>query len=91
MSDSSAWCTGKSVFVLFAGGSTPFALMDASLPILHQKNCIDLLGSAVTPNMLCAGFPEGGIDSCQVRTYKYVKKNHLYGTATRMLKYLLNI
>ena len=42
-------------------------LMEAEVPIINTDICShgDVYGSKITSNMICAGFPEGGIDTCQ--------------------------
>ncbi len=44
-------------------------LQEASVPILSNKQCQEWLPEYnFTERMLCAGFAEGGVDSCQVWT-----------------------
>ncbi|XP_044517555.1 coagulation factor XII [Gracilinanus agilis] len=42
-------------------------LQEAQIPIIPQERCSakDVHGTSVTPDMLCAGFLEGGTDACQ--------------------------
>ncbi|KAK5621203.1 hypothetical protein CRENBAI_012139 [Crenichthys baileyi] len=48
------------------GGSLPDVLQEAQLPLLDQDQCQHLLPEyTITSGMLCAGYPEGGVDSCQ--------------------------
>ena len=40
-------------------------LHEADLPIVDMATCRQVMGSGnITSNMICAGFPEGGVDSC---------------------------
>ncbi|KAL9944076.1 hypothetical protein D7B24_007922 [Verticillium nonalfalfae] len=50
-----------------SGGSTlPTALRKVDVPIISRATCRSYYGtSAVTTNMICAGFAAGGKDSCQ--------------------------
>lgn len=53
---------------LSEGGSSPTDLQESSVPIVDQSTCVSQLaaeGSTVTANMICGGFPAGGIDTCQ--------------------------
>ncbi|MEZ4608195.1 MAG: serine protease [Deinococcales bacterium] len=44
----------------------PEQLQQAQVPIVDQRECQSALSPAqVTENMLCAGYPQGGVDSCQ--------------------------
>uniref|UniRef100_A0A3Q2U0K8 Transmembrane serine protease 15 n=1 Tax=Fundulus heteroclitus TaxID=8078 RepID=A0A3Q2U0K8_FUNHE len=48
------------------GGSLPDVLQEAELPLVDQDQCQHLLPEyTITSSMLCAGYPEGGMDSCQ--------------------------
>lgn len=46
-------------------------LLAVELPILGSKRCRDETGNedSITNNMICAGYPEGGKDACQVNKY----------------------
>ncbi|XP_030010157.1 enteropeptidase [Sphaeramia orbicularis] len=47
-------------------GSLPDILQEAQVPLVLQDQCQRLLPEYnITSAMLCAGFPEGGVDSCQ--------------------------
>lgn len=39
------------------------------LPVLTKEQCVNAYGDMITDNMFCAGFLEGGKDSCQVHTH----------------------
>ncbi|XP_043996530.1 enteropeptidase [Gambusia affinis] len=47
-------------------GSLPDVLQEAALPLVEQTQCQLLLPEyTITSSILCAGYPEGGVDSCQ--------------------------
>ncbi|XP_040907254.1 enteropeptidase [Toxotes jaculatrix] len=47
-------------------GSLPDVLQEAEVPLVGQDQCQHQLPEYnITSSMLCAGFPEGGVDSCQ--------------------------
>ena len=59
------------IFKNFADGPQPNTLQEVELPIVSNADCnttytnlceVCIIGSS----QLCAGFPEGGKDSCQV-------------------------
>lgn len=43
-------------------------LQEARVPIISTDVCNgpDFYGNQIKPKMFCAGYPEGGIDACQV-------------------------
>lgn len=50
------------------GGSTADQLMEVEVPIMSNKQCqATKYKDKITPNMMCAGYPKGEKDSCQVR------------------------
>lgn len=57
--------------VLFTGSLTNL-LQKAAVSVIDQAACQQSYGSALTPNMMCAGFMEGGKDTCLVR---YIMSN----------------
>ncbi|XP_023283943.1 enteropeptidase [Seriola lalandi dorsalis] len=47
-------------------GSLPDVLQEAKVPLVVQDQCQRQLPEyTITSSMVCAGFPEGGVDSCQ--------------------------
>lgn len=59
------------------GGTSSCSLKAVNLPIMsniecfensNYKNISDILQ---TDYMMCAGFPQGGVDSCQVRKFNH--------------------
>ncbi|KAK2859692.1 hypothetical protein Q5P01_004312 [Channa striata] len=63
--------TGRKCFIAgwgqdAEGGSLPNVLQEAEVPLVDQVQCQDELPEyTITSSMLCAGYPEGGIDSCK--------------------------
>ncbi|KAM6907738.1 enteropeptidase [Xenentodon cancila] len=48
------------------GGPIPDILQEAKVPLVNQDECQRLLPEyTITSSMLCAGYPEGGVDTCQ--------------------------
>ncbi|XP_078054920.1 transmembrane protease serine 9 isoform X2 [Mustelus asterias] len=45
--------------------SFPIMLQKATVQIFNQSECVRLYGKFVTPEMICAGFMSGKVDSCQ--------------------------
>ena len=51
---------------LSSGGQTPSELQKVVIPIVSDDECRDAYGDLqIADSMICAGVPEGGIDSCQ--------------------------
>jgi len=53
------------------GGMVSQTLQEVTVPILSNAECraTKYPERKITDNMLCAGYSEGGKDSCQVRSY----------------------
>uniref|UniRef100_A0A3Q4G7T7 ST14 transmembrane serine protease matriptase a n=1 Tax=Neolamprologus brichardi TaxID=32507 RepID=A0A3Q4G7T7_NEOBR len=47
------------------GGSAAIVLQKASVRIINQAVCDDLMGGQITSRMFCAGVLTGGVDACQ--------------------------
>ena len=48
------------------GGSAPSTLQEAQVPITTDAYCADAYGSSFEAGtQVCAGYPEGGVDTCQ--------------------------
>ena len=52
---------------LSEGGSQPSTLQQASIPIISNDDCNKAYNNGITPRMICAQYPNGGVDSCQVK------------------------
>lgn len=54
----------------FSDGNLPQVLHEVNLPILNYKECSRILLTLRKPiqgdTLMCAGFPDGGKDACQV-------------------------
>jgi len=47
------------------GGSTPSTLQKAKVPITTDAYCANAYSDFDASTMVCAGYPEGGVDTCQ--------------------------
>jgi secreted trypsin-like serine protease len=47
------------------GGDTPSVLQEAQVPITTDAYCAGAYSSFDANTMVCAGYPEGGVDTCQ--------------------------
>lgn len=47
------------------GGAPSPILQEVVVPIISNKTCNQTYGGAITDNMICAGFAQGGKDACQ--------------------------
>uniref|UniRef100_A0A3Q3L357 Peptidase S1 domain-containing protein n=1 Tax=Mastacembelus armatus TaxID=205130 RepID=A0A3Q3L357_9TELE len=65
------------------GGSLTNLLQKAAVNVIDQADCQQAYGKLLTPNMMCAGYMEGGRDTCLVRlnsvskTFLMMEKNLL--------------
>lgn len=52
-----------------SSGQQAVVLQEARVPIISNEVCNspDFYGNQIKSKMFCAGYPEGGIDACQVR------------------------
>ncbi len=48
-------------------GSTSDVLLEVQLPVWNQDECVSAFTQPITEKQLCAGYKEGGKDSCQVK------------------------
>ena len=60
-------------------GPQPNALQKVDVPIVDNDECKKIYGNVIFSN-ICAGFPKGGKDSCQVLFYLFyfLKKILMY-------------
>lgn len=70
------WEPGERACFLHSGhltyvplGQQAMVLQEARVPIISNEVCNspDFYRNQIKPKMFCAGYPEGGIDACQVR------------------------
>jgi secreted trypsin-like serine protease len=47
------------------GGSAPSTLQEANVPITTDSYCAGAYSDFNASTMICAGYPQGGVDSCQ--------------------------
>lgn len=53
---------------LFVSGSLTNLLQKAAVSLIEQADCQRSYGDVLTPHMMCAGYMEGGKDTCLVLT-----------------------
>jgi secreted trypsin-like serine protease len=68
--DASIWTPGTSETIAgwgttSEGGSTPSTLQEAQVPITTDAYCAGAYSDFDARTMVCAGFPQGGVDTCQ--------------------------
>lgn len=51
--------------IRYEGPVSP-VLRKVQLPVWSNKDCDDAYDSPIRDSMVCAGFPQGGKDACQV-------------------------
>ncbi|MCW2957845.1 MAG: Trypsin-like protein [Solirubrobacterales bacterium] len=66
----SLWAPGVSELIVgfgttSAGGSAPDILQEARVPIVTDEYCATKYSGFEAQTQICAGYPEGGIDTCQ--------------------------
>ena len=47
------------------GGSAPDVLQEAQVPVTTDAYCANAYGEFDAATMICAGYPQGGVDTCQ--------------------------
>ncbi|CAH3170581.1 unnamed protein product [Porites evermanni] len=57
------WITGWGT--LSSGRSQPNALMEAQIPLVSKRRCMNFYPEEIDDSMLCAGLDAGGVDTCQ--------------------------
>jgi len=68
--ETSAWAPGTVETIVgwgatSEGGDTPDTLQEAQVPVTTDAYCGGAYSNFEASTMLCAGYPEGGIDTCQ--------------------------
>jgi trypsin len=68
--ETAAWAAGTSEIIAGwgatkEGGSTPNRLQEANVPITTDAYCSGAYSDFDARTMICAGFPQGGVDTCQ--------------------------
>jgi secreted trypsin-like serine protease len=68
--DTGLWAPGTMEWIVgwghtSYGGSSPDVLQEAQVPIVTDADCKKAYREFNPTTMICAGFPQGGVDSCQ--------------------------
>jgi trypsin len=68
--ETASWAAGTTETIVgwgatSEGGDTPDTLQEASVPITTDSYCGGAYSEFDAKTMLCAGFPQGGVDTCQ--------------------------
>jgi secreted trypsin-like serine protease len=68
--ETALWSAGTSEAIVgwgttSEGGSTPSILQEAAVPITTDAYCSGAYSDFDPKTMVCAGFPQGGVDTCQ--------------------------
>jgi secreted trypsin-like serine protease len=69
-SETASWAPGVSETIVgwgatSEGGDTPGTLQEAQVPVTTDAYCAGAYSDFEAATMLCAGFPQGGVDTCQ--------------------------
>ncbi|WP_236793966.1 serine protease [Amycolatopsis sp. GM8] len=69
-SDTSMYATGTKATVVgwgrtSDGGARATSLRSAVVPVVSDSSCLSSYGNYDANSMVCAGYPDGGIDACQ--------------------------
>ncbi len=69
-SETASWAAGTTETIVgwgatSEGGDTPTTLQEAQVPVTTDAACASAYSEFDATTMLCAGFPQGGVDSCQ--------------------------
>jgi trypsin len=68
--ETAAWAAGTTETIVgwgttSEGGDTPATLQEANVPITTDAYCAGAYSDFDPKTMICAGFPQGGVDTCQ--------------------------
>jgi secreted trypsin-like serine protease len=68
--ETSSWAPGSMEAIVgwgatSEGGDTPDTLQEAQVPVTTDAYCASAYSEFDARTMLCAGYPEGGVDTCQ--------------------------
>ena len=69
-SEGGLWAAGTMEWIVgwgttSEGGSAPSVLQEAQVPITTDAYCADAYDDFESTSMVCAGYPQGGVDTCQ--------------------------
>ncbi len=69
-SETASWAAGTTETIVgwgttTEGGDTPDTLQEANVPITTDAYCGGAYSDFDAKTMICAGFPQGGVDTCQ--------------------------